>query len=55
MFPVDDWQFWVVTVAALGAAGWLLRGVWGLLIPSRRRGRRAKRASLTVEGKSISK
>lgn len=54
MFPVGDWQFWAVTVAALGAGAWLLRGVLGLLVPSRRR-RRGKRAALTVEGKPISK
>ena len=25
--PVGDWQFWVVSLVVLAAAGWLARGV----------------------------
>lgn len=51
-FPVHDWQFWVATAIALGAAMWLVRAVtpWG-----KRRKRRGsgKRATLTVKGKAV--
>lgn len=47
-FPYADWQFWVVTLMALAAAGWLLRG----LLPGRRRRRRERRVNLTISGKS---
>lgn len=57
MFPVHDWQFWVVSGAAALAAMWLLRGV--LPIPwlsRRRRARRgAHRATLTIDRRPISK
>jgi len=46
--PVHDWQFWVVTVAALGAAAVIVRNLW-----PRKRRRRARRATLTVEGKPL--
>lgn len=56
-FPVHDWQFWVVTGVAVLAAAWLLRGI--LPIPwlqKRRRARRKQhRATLTVEGRTVSK
>lgn len=49
-FPVDDWQFWVVTLVFLLAVAWLC---WNVL-PIRqilRRGRPAPRPTvLTVEG-----
>jgi predicted permease len=51
-FPIGDWQFWVVTAAALVAALWLLRA----LVPRRfrrRARRRGTRASLTVGGKAV--
>jgi hypothetical protein len=47
--PFDDWQFYVVTLAAL----W---GAWALartFIPARERPAK-KRASLTIGGKKIS-
>lgn len=52
--PVDDWQFWVATLAA-AASGWLvLRNLFpgG---PPWRRGRKGVRhkAVLTVEGKDL--
>lgn len=54
-FPVDDWQFWVVTLVALLAALWLLRAV--LPIPWLQRRRRARRgqhrATLTVGGRAV--
>lgn len=50
VFPVDDWQFWVATCAALFALGWLLRPLWKRR--ARKRGR-ARRATLTVEGKAV--
>jgi hypothetical protein len=53
--PVGDWQFWVVTLLAIIAAGWLLRGV--LPIPALRarlrRNKQAKRATLTIDGRTI--
>jgi len=56
-FPVGDWQFWVVTSAAAIAALWLLRNL--LPIPwlrrRRRRKRGARRATLTVGGKTVSR
>lgn len=47
--PLGDWQFWVVTLAALAAAGLLARRVF----PRRKgKGRGAQRkVSLTIEGK----
>jgi hypothetical protein len=49
---VHDWQFWIVTLAALCAAAWLLRGV----IPGLSRKKKGqKRATLTIGGKSIEK
>ncbi|MEO1128740.1 MAG: alpha/beta hydrolase [Planctomycetota bacterium] len=49
-FPVDDWQFWVVTLAALLSVLWLGRG----LLPRRVRRRGGEqRATLTVSGKSV--
>lgn len=48
--PWGDWQFWIVTVAALGAAAWLLRG-W---LPSVRSAKRTqRRATLTIGGKPV--
>jgi hypothetical protein len=54
-FPIDDWQFWVVTAAAAVAAGWLLRGVLRAIVPERYRRRRGRgrRATLTVGGKPV--
>lgn len=56
-FPVEDWQFWVVTLAAILAAGWLLRSVLPIPWLRRRRLRRrtTSRATLTVGGKTISR
>ncbi|MEM7754572.1 MAG: hypothetical protein AAF297_02935 [Planctomycetota bacterium] len=41
--PWGDWQFWVVTVAAVGAIVWLGRSV----LPKRR----ARKTELTVSAK----
>lgn len=51
MFPVHDWQFWVVTLLALVAAAYLLRG----LLPGAKKRKRAKRGrtTLTIDGKSV--
>ena len=46
--PVGDWQFWVVTAAALGAAVWIGRGLLGFILPGKRRASRG--VELTVEG-----
>jgi len=46
--PVHDWQFWVVTLAGLIAALWLIR----LVLPKKSRG---TKASLTVGGKPVGK
>jgi hypothetical protein len=50
-FPYADWQFWAVTLIALAAAAWLLRG----LRPGRRRRRAQRRVSLTIGGKTPEK
>lgn len=47
-FPYADWQFWAVTLIALVAVGWLLRG----FRPGRRRRRRGRRVNLTVGGRT---
>ena len=41
--PWGDWQFWIVTLAALGAVLWLIR----MLYPKKKR---SVRADLTVHG-----
>lgn len=48
-FPTHDWQFWVVSVAALGAVVYIGRG----LLPARLGGKKKKgtRATLTVSAK----
>ncbi len=50
--PVDDWQFWVVSVLAVLALAYLLREV----LPERwspfKRKKRGKATTLTVKGKS---
>lgn len=52
--PVGDWQFWVVTAAALAAALYLLREVLPpRMSPFRRR--RGKSASLTISGRAPGK
>jgi hypothetical protein len=50
--PVHDWQFWVVTLAAILAGAWLLRGV----IPGLKKKRPpGKRTTLTIGGKAAGK
>ncbi|MDX2115680.1 MAG: hypothetical protein SFZ24_08685 [Planctomycetota bacterium] len=49
--PVGDWQFWVVTAAALLGAWWIWRSV--LPTGARRARSRQKRATLTVDGKPV--
>lgn len=51
MFPVDDWQFWVVTVLAVGALAFLLRG----LLPGAKKRRGRSRTPLTIDGKSVAR
>ncbi len=54
-FPIDDWQFWVVTAAAALAAGWLVRGIARAVLPERLRRRRrgGRRTTLTVGGRPV--
>ena len=58
--PIDDWQFWMVTILALLAAGFILRP----LIPSTRRksgcgscpketSSKKTRATLTIDGERV--
>ena len=47
-FPIHDWQFWVVSVAALAALVYVLRG---LIFKKKRRKRKGQRATLTIGGK----
>lgn len=51
MFPVTDWQFWVVTLLALLAAAWLIRGLARFLLHSRKGKAAPKRATLTIDGR----
>jgi hypothetical protein len=53
--PVGDWQFWVVSVLALAAAAWVLRGVLPIpfLTARHRRKKRERRVNLTVGGKTV--
>lgn len=44
--PVGDWQFWVGSLVALVAAGWLLRGA----LPMVKRRRKQRSVTLTIEG-----
>jgi hypothetical protein len=52
--PLDDPQFWVVTLAALCAGSWILRKLLPAALFTRRRKRAGKRATLTVGGKPVS-
>jgi len=51
-FPIDDWQFWVVTGAAMVAAWWLLRGLLPRSLGGKRK-RRGRRTTLTVGGRAV--
>lgn len=51
MFPVHDWQFWVVTAAALSALVFLLRPV--LPGAKKRKATKSGRTTLTIDGKSV--
>lgn len=50
-FPTHDWQFYVATGIALLAILWLFRRF--LPGASRRKKRRGRRASLTIEGRAV--
>jgi hypothetical protein len=54
--PVDDWQFWVTTLVALMALGYLLRNVLPVPFFSKRakRKKHERRATLTVSAASTS-
>lgn len=47
--PLDDWQFWVVTIFALGAGIVLARAV----LPRRRK--KSTKAELTIGGEAVEK
>lgn len=49
-FPVADWQFWIVTVLAIGALWFVLRSVLPAKLGGKRGGVR-KRTTLTISGK----
>lgn len=53
-FPLHDWQFWLVTGIALGAALWLLRGVLPVPALRRRMARRRdqRRVMLTISART---
>lgn len=48
-FPVDDWQFWVATLAGLVAVWWLTKGLipWGRIL-GRTSARRARSRKVTL-------
>lgn len=52
-FPFRDWQFWATTAVFLLAVAWLLREVLPVPILKRfrRRGKKKRRVTLTVEGR----
>lgn len=51
VMPVHDWQFWVVTVIAVGALAYLLRRV----VPAGLLGKKkpGTKTSLTIGGKAV--
>ncbi len=54
--PVHDWQFWVTTLVALMALGYLLRNVVPVPFFSKRakRQKHERRATLTVSAAAVS-
>jgi cytochrome c-type biogenesis protein CcmH/NrfF len=51
-FPVTDWEFWVATVIVVVLVG---LGIWRVLPRRWKRRGRSSRATLTVEGKAVTK
>lgn len=51
MFPIHDWQFWVVSVLCLAAGAVLARKLWVGVARLGRKGVR-KGASLTIDGRT---
>ncbi len=51
--PIGDWQFWVVTVIVIAAAGYIFREVLPFKLFKKKP--KARAASLTIEGKSPKK
>ncbi len=49
--PTHDWQFWVATICALAAAGWLVRRLYRSLTSHRRAD--SKRVELTLDRKAV--
>jgi len=49
-FPVDDWQFWIVTLVFLLAIAWILWDVLPIRAIIRRGRAKPRRATLTIEG-----
>ena len=54
-FPIHNWQFWVVTLLALFAVLWMLRGllpipILGRKLRDRKKGR--SRVNLTIRGRA---
>lgn len=52
-FPVADWQFWVVTLIALGAASWIAVKLFPRRLLGKRRRPPARRATLTIGGRPV--
>ena len=52
-FPIDDWQFWVVTLAALGSVFLIAWRILGAKLRRRRGGQSKRRAALTIEGDPV--
>lgn len=53
LFPVWDWQFWVVTLVALAAAAWLVYKLFPRRLLGKRRRAPARRATLTIGGRPV--
>jgi hypothetical protein len=51
--PIDDWQFWIATLAFVAAGVYVLRHVLPWPGSARRRARRGRRATLTVGGRPV--
>lgn len=51
--PVNDWQFWVVSVGALVALVYLLRNILPEKWVPFRKSRKGRAATLTIGGKAV--
>lgn len=48
--PVNDWQFWAVTLVALAGLALVVRTLWPRI---RKRGTKGRKVNLTVGGRKV--